>query len=231
MHNPTPVTLAPFTGICVVLAALVGCGDDPRYQQRTPSSPTTTSSTTNNASNNPNQTTAPEDDWCPGLDYVDPDRDPTPWNFVTIVDLSKTIGDPDYPGVAIDAIELITEDGQRRFATTLWGVALGGGNARDTNAVMGPPDANCEARSGFVALGGGEEFGFVTVGFNVGEEYQIFGQGSTITLHTVNTTACGTPDPNLRYEIAVSEDAFNFTWLSDDEGTNALTTCVDRNYR
>lgn len=227
MHNPTPSTLALLTSICTaLLTVMIGCGDDTQYRTRNvPNAPSNnTEAAPDDTSNSTN--TDPEASWCPvGGDKI--------WHQVQIEDMSEIIDDDAYPGVAIDAIELVTEDGQRHFATAVEDFNLGGGVALDTLQTLGPPDADCEERSGFVSMGGREAGGYIIVSFGDLDQDSLvaFSKGATITVHTANTT-CGadSANPNARYTagVRISSDAIPTTML-DGEHTGTTTLCVDHN--
>lgn len=150
------------------------------------------------------------------------------WRFVLVEDrLRQNSGE--FPGVDIDAIELVTEDGRSHFVTTIEDFNLGGGSATDITQLFGPPDSFCDASSGaFVSLGGRDADGYVVVGFSTAAEEVTFGAGSTISVYELGFNMCSQFD-NDPYDVSVSVswDRDTFVEIGSGEGLVAIPVTVD----
>lgn len=145
------------------------------------------------------------------------------WRFVLIEDLSDS-GSGEYPGIDVDAIEVVTELGLSYAATTIEDFNLGGGIARDVSQVLGEPDSDCDPSSGaFLSLGGRAAGGYVMVGFSTPTRDATFRAGSTITVHELGATMCGQFDDDpFSIAVSVSTDRASFTQLGTATGTTTI---------
>lgn len=207
MHT-TPPLLATIGAALTVCTLFTGCRDATSHQAST----RTTSDTTPNADPTPNAnpTTPPPADR---------------WRYVLIEDQDRPVAG-EFPGLVIDAIELITEDGTSHFATTVVDYNLGGGNALDPSQALGAPDFNCDANSGrFVALGGAEANGYIVVGFDTDDAPIDFGAGSTVIVHNLDRL-CGNWWLES-YTVSVSTHGFGFLQMGTASGAATIPVTAD----
>lgn len=213
MHTPAlPHHIALARVLACLLAALLwafGCVDDTASQ--TDDIDTATNNATNNSTDNAAQ----------------PDP-PTAWRYVLVEDQTDPVAG-EFPGIDIDAIELITADGTSRFATTVEDFNSGGGSARDPSQALGEPDSNCDANSGrFVSLGGRERNGFIIVSFSSNGQDIAFGSGSAITLYELGHKMCGGGDGDpYAVSVSTSTDRSSFVQIGTAVDSATFPVTID----
>lgn len=137
------------------------------------------------------------------------------WRFVLIEDLTQQVSG-EAPGADIDAISITTLDGVEHFATSVEDFNIAGANNAFANPseALGAPDSNCE-RDNFVALGGLDQDGYITVGFSTTNDDLTFGSGARVTVYELGPTSCADQpswdDDPFSVSVSVSSDRDTFT--------------------
>jgi len=135
----------------------------------------------------------------------------------------------DFPGADVDAISITDASSAEFFATTVEDFNIGAlalNQATDTNQLLGPNDANCEANSGkFTALGGGADDSYVIVGFSTPDTDVTFDSGTVITIYELGNTLCGQFDDDpYTVSVSASDDRGNAVLVgTQSQGTNSFT--------
>lgn len=167
-------------------------------------------------------------------DMADPDMEEdmveppaNTYRFLLIEDLTQGAAAP-YPGVDLDAVTLSKSSGGTHYVTAVDDAALADGpnnEAPNVNAIVGPPDDNCEAnKDRFVALGG--QGGYIVVSFGTDDQDIYFEEGDTLTIHEIGNTSCNgqyDDDPyKATVQVSVMTEQGAFVELGEADGEAAL---------
>jgi hypothetical protein len=149
------------------------------------------------------------------------------YRFLLIEDLTDPVSG-NTPGADIDAIELDKGALGVRYATAVEDVNIGSRGTNefdDPQALVGPPDSDCQVRN-FVALGGYQDLGYVVVSFGTAQEDVTIEPGDSIRVHELGSTLCGQYDDDpYRLAVSVSTNLGDFIEITDS-ATGAVSITV-----
>jgi len=131
--------------------------------------------------------------------------------FVLLEDVSNDSGD--YPGADVDAIKVCRPDGLCTWAVTVEDVvnaAAATGPSNDPDAVLGPPDADCDyANDGaFYSMGGATSSVIVSFGS------ETIALTDEITVVQLGAGQCGGEDEPVAVGVGCSTDLGDFVEVS-----------------